>query len=153
MDYGNCTTSRVEKHAVPVVVGMPALEILRLQRRFFLVGPFISAKVDDESVPVVALPNGVNSVLPATDFDGFIPGLGGEFFRGDLAMAWEVMVLSIPGGLVIGIVIDSRPEVLHPFVDVLRLDGLGDSEPSFGQKVIDVFGSEIFVVLVKLMAV
>src|ERR1700712_254 len=92
VDDGYCTTCRVEKHAVPVIVSMPALEILRLQRRFFLVGPFISTKVDDEGVPVVALPNGVDSVLPATDLHGFVPGLGREFFRGDLAMAWEVVV-------------------------------------------------------------
>jgi hypothetical protein len=145
---GHGVTARVEEAAVPIVVYVPTRSLLRaklvLEEFRLVLGP----KVDDERVAVVPLPNGVDAVEPPRDLGDLVPRVGAELFRGNLAMAREVQVLGVPGRLVMFVVAYPNEQVLHPAVNVVLFDSVGNEKPSLGEKVVDIRGGEVFVALV-----
>lgn len=132
----------IQELPIPVVVGVPAL---RLGRVLLMSVPVLVPEIDDELIPVVALPDGVNIVLPADDLDHFVPCLGTELVRWDLAVTREFDVRLFPSRLVLRIVAQSRPKVRHPLLDVFGINGVGHFEPSMLEEVGPLVGREVLV--------
>jgi hypothetical protein len=132
----------IQELPIPVVVGVPAF---RLCRVLIMGVPVLVPEVDDELIPVVALPDGVNVLLPANDLDHFVPCLGTELVRWDLTVTREFDVRLFPSRLVFRIVPESRPKVGHPLLYVFGINGVGHFEPSMLEEVGSLVGGEVLV--------
>lgn len=140
----------VEEHPIPVIVCVPTCSVLR-RRLLLLCELVLGAEVDDERVAIIPFTDRINLVFATADLNDLVPGLGGELFGRDLAVARKVQVFGVPSAFIILIVIDSDSQILHPPVDVLLLDGTGNAKPPLSEEMLGILGGEVLVVLVQVV--
>lgn len=143
--YPRQSVSRgVEETSVPVVICVPARLRFVIKDRL-LSGKPRDAEVDYECIAVASLPHGINTMYSATDLDCFIPCIRSEPLRGNFSMTRKVLILCRPCGLIMLVVIEPHPEILHPFVNVLWLGGIGDMKQALAKEVLDLLRREMLV--------
>lgn len=135
MNCGKSVARRVQEAAVPVVVRVPAQALTRVKDGLLL-GNLLAAEINNEGVTVVPLTDWIDPVFSTADINDLGPGRGGKVFRRDFSMSRQVVVRAGPSGLVVFVVVETHPEILHPSIDVLRLDGIVDVQPAFRKEVL-----------------